>query len=388
MTNFSFKQLRTASHDVRERLGCTHTLHEVLRQPATWRATANRLRDERPAVLSVNPRERLPRQVVLTGSGSSEYVGECVAPVLQAMHGIPVQAIAAGTLLANREGALPPGSGLLVSVARSGDSPESAAVVDAMLGDAPAWNHLAITCNAAGALATRYRNEPRMRIVLLDAETNDESLVMTSSFTNLLLATNCLLVQPESADAAADIVELLFDRYGDVLASWGARSRNAAVFLGGGANFGAAREAALKMLETSAGAVRVLTESSLGLRHGPMAWLNRDSLLVSFLSGRPAMRDYEIDLLDELTAKNLGAARIVVGEHVDPCRVGDKGLAIDLPGLYELSPVQQAMVHAVVGQLLALFQCLALGEMPDAPSRGVLTRVVKRFAMHPTGTAK
>jgi tagatose-6-phosphate ketose/aldose isomerase len=50
--------------------------------------------------------------------------------------------------------------------------------------------------------------------------------------------------------------------------------------------------------------------------------------------------------------------------------------------LYALPAAQQAMVHAVVGQLLALFKCLALGQKPDAPSEGVLTRVVEAFTMH------
>jgi tagatose-6-phosphate ketose/aldose isomerase len=57
-------------------------------------------------------------------------------------------------------------------------------------------------------------------------------------------------------------------------------------------------------------------------------------------------------------------------------------LAINLLGLYKLPDAQQAMVHAVVGQLLAFFQCLALGQKPDAPSQGVLTRVVEAFVFH------
>jgi tagatose-6-phosphate ketose/aldose isomerase len=135
-------------------------------------------------------------------------------------------------------------------------------------------------------------------------------------------------------------------------------------------------------MEMSAGQVRVMAETSLGLRHGPMAWLNRPSLLVAFLSGEPGARAYETDVLRELTGKHLGRERIVVGEGIDPALAGAGGLAVDLPGLYALPRAQQAMLHVVVGQLLALFHCLALHQRPDAPSQGVLTRVVASFALH------
>jgi tagatose-6-phosphate ketose/aldose isomerase len=288
--------------------------------------------------------------------------------------------VAAGTLLTDPHGNLPQGAGLLVSIARSGNSPESSAVVDAVLKTWPAYRHLAITCNAEGQLATRYAGESRMRVLLLDSATNDRSLVMTSSFTNLVLAGSGLL--PGLSAAVADIADGLFVRFGDALADWGSRDFEAAVYLGSGASFGAAREAALKMLEMSGGQIRVMAESSLGFRHGPMAWLNRPSLLVSFLSGDVRARAYELDLLRELSQKQLGSLRIVIGEDLPADVVGTSGLAIDLPGIYQLVPIQQAMIHTVVGQLLALFRCLGLGQQPDAPSQGVLSRVVAPFEIY------
>lgn len=148
--------------------GYADTLREVLQQPATWRSSAALLRE--PAV-----RERLaralsprPSHIVLTGSGSSMYIGECLAPTLQQGLGIPAQAIAAGTLLTHWRGMLPPGEGLLVSLARSGDSPESCGVVDRVLADAPAWRHLVITCNASGKLATSYNHDPRVTVLVLE----------------------------------------------------------------------------------------------------------------------------------------------------------------------------------------------------------------------------
>lgn len=365
-----------------KQLGCVDTLREIRQQPATWRETGAVLAQVRALFTSFGFQ---PHHAVLTGSGSSVYVAECLAPVLQARLGIPCRAIAAGTLMTDLAGTMPTGDGLLVSIARSGDSPESVAAVDLVLAERPAWRHLMVTCNAEGHLATRYRGDDRVRVHLLAPATNDRSLVMTSSFTNLALAITGLLPDAQPADAAARVVETLFDRYGDTLAQWGGRQHDAVLYLGDGAAYGAAREAALKMLEMSAGAVRVATETSLGLRHGPMAWLNRDSLLVMFLSGDADVRAYQGDLLRELSHKGLGRSRLVVGEKVDADWVGEAGAALDLGGFGALAPVQQALACVVVGQLLAFFQCLARGQHPDAPSQGVLTRVVGAFAMHTGG---
>ncbi|HEX7338528.1 MAG TPA: tagatose-6-phosphate ketose isomerase [Rhodanobacteraceae bacterium] len=377
----SLRVLRAVSAEEQRQIGCVDTLREILQQPATWRATAAHLTSPEVVAALAASLDPKPSHIILTGSGSSVYVGECLAPVLQKAAGVPTRAIAAGTLLTQREAVLPAGDGLMISIARSGDSPESMGVVDMVLAKAPGYRHLAITCNAQGQLATRYVNEPRVRVILLDPVTNDRSLVMTSSFTNLTLAGSALAGATGMAPAA-DVADDLIERCGEDLAQWGARDFDALVYLGSGALWGAARETSLKMMEMSAGHVRVMAETSLGLRHGPMAWLNRPSLLVSFLSGDAAVRAYENDLLRELTRKNLGLQRIVVGEGIDAELVGSEGLAIDLPGFNALPAAQQAIVCVVVGQLLALFRCLALGQQPDAPSQGVLTRVVGAFDLH------
>jgi tagatose-6-phosphate ketose/aldose isomerase len=380
--------LQAAPVAEQQKLGYADTLREILQQPETWRDTASRLAD---AATQATLRELLaaqPQHIALTGSGSSVYVGECLAPVLQEGLGIPSQAIAAGTLLTHRRGTLARGRGLLISIARSGDSPESASVVDQVLEAGPEYRHLVVTCNVQGQLATRYRHEPRVRVLQLSPRTNDRSLVMTSSFTNLLLGGLGLLhvhagtTDAGLADHAANIATYLFERHADALAREGAADFDAALYLGSGAAFGAAREAALKMLEMSGGAVSAMCETYLGLRHGPMSWLDRPCPVVAFLSGVPAVRAYELDLLREIARKKLGGVRVVVGEAIPADVIGPGDVAVELPGLSQLDEAQQAMVHVVAGQLLALFRCLSLGQQPDAPSQGVLTRVVEAFAIH------
>ena len=376
----------------RER-GYADTVREILQQPATWLATAELLRQpqvQRELQAALAPQLR---HIVLTGSGSSMYIGECLAPTLQLGLGVPAQAIAAGTLLTHWRSVLPPGAGLLISLARSGDSPESCAVVDRLLADAPDYRHLVITCNANGKLATSYRHDPRVTVLVLEERTNDRSLVMTSSFTNLLLA-GAGLVQPEGGEATASVSELarsvrhVFDEQADALAAIARRDFSKAIYLGSGGALGAARESALKMLEMTGGAVITMAETYLGLRHGPMSSLDGQTLVVGFLSPDPAVRAYEADLLRELSRKQLGLTRVLVGAGIASDLLDPNDVAVELPGLGAIDDAVPLLADVVVGQLLAFFRCLALGGTPDTPSQGVLTRVVEHFPMHGERSSK
>ena len=168
------------------RRGYGHTLREIVQQPITWIETAARMRERAPVIAESTAGAAA---IVLTGSGSSIYAAECVAPYLQSRLAIPVSAVPAGLILTHPDTCLPPsGPFLVVSLARSGDSPESRAVVDCLLEERPQARHLFLTCNRHGALATGYRDRPGVRAIVLDEKTDDRSLVMTSSFTNLVLA--------------------------------------------------------------------------------------------------------------------------------------------------------------------------------------------------------
>ena len=381
--------LQAAPLAQQQHAGYADTLREILQQPATWGETAQRL--HAPASVQAIAAALTPRSdhIVLTGSGSSMYIGECLAPSLQLSLGLPVQAIAAGTLLTHWRSVLPPGNGLLISLARSGDSPESCGVVRQLLVDAPGYRHLVLTCNAHGKLATSYPDDPRVNVVVLDERTNDRSLVMTSSFTNLLLAGSSVSQahgsrSGETVERAAKRVQQLFDQHADALAQFARQAFTAAVYLGSGGTIGAAREGALKMGEMTAGKVITMAETFLGLRHGPMSSLNAATVVVALLSLDPAVRAYEYDLLRELKRKQLGMATLLVGEDIPRDLLAPTDLAIELPGLFADGEIPALLADVAVGQLFAFFRCLYLGEKPDTPSQGVLTRVVGDFTLHGT----
>lgn len=380
--------LQAVSPEAQRNAGYADTLREILQQPTTWQDTFDLLHNTVVQQLLAKALDPRPAHIVLTGSGSSIYIGECLAPVLQAGLGIPVQAIAAGTLLTHWRSVLPPGPGLLISLARSGDSPESGGVVSMLLERAPAWRHLVITCNADGKLATHYRDEPRVTALVLDERTNDRSLVMTSSFTNLLLGGAGLLQGTRAALAsnavnrAGSDAQHIFDTQADAIAALAQRDFTSAVYLGSGAAFGAAREGALKMLEMTGGKVITLAETFLGLRHGPMSFVHPHTLVIALLSPDPAVRQYECDLLRELSRKQLGMAKLVVGDDIPADVLGSQDVAIKTSTVLAGADVAALLTGVAVTQLLAFFRCLQLGGKPDTPSEGVLTRVVEDFAIH------
>jgi len=377
--------LLTQPADDQQRKGFGHTLREIAQQPVTWIETSARMRGLRQLI---DESIAGAGAVVLTGSGSSEYAAECVAPCLQRTLAIPVSAVPAGLILTHPASCLPPqGAFLVVSLARSGNSPESRAVVDFLLEERKQARHLFITCNREGALATSYGGRPEVRTIVLDSRTDDRSLVMTSSFTNLVLAGRALGGDPAACEARAlgiarAAAGILRDGASQVerVAREGFSST---VYLGSGCRLGSAREAALKMLEMNAGDVWTYAESYLGLRHGPMSAIHKDTLLVAFLSSDPQVRAYELDLLRELDRKGLGASRVIVGAEVPRELAAERALVIDAGPLAEYADEDLTLLDALAGQLLAFFRCLGAGYRPDSPSEdGVITRVVSGFEIH------
>jgi tagatose-6-phosphate ketose/aldose isomerase len=381
----ALQALTEATPYEQEQRGFTHTVAEIVQQPTLWAITAA---NEALGAVLAGALEPQPQAVVLTGSGSSSYIGEALAPGLQAALGVPVTAVPAGTLLTHWRQTLPPGNTLLVSFARSGDSPESLGVVDALLALAPRCRHLFVTCNAQGGLATRYRAAPAA-VALLDPRSDDRSLVMTSSFTSLFLAGRMLAApadrvrrQALAQQAGSDAREL-FAGPAQALADLANAGFDSALYLASGGRYGGARESALKMLEMSGGRVQVMAETFLGLRHGPMSALRADTVLVAMLARDPRVRAYELDLLAELSAKGLATRRVLIGAELLGADPGEVAAGDGIRVGCSLDDDDATLIDVVAGQLLALFRCLALGQQPDAPSQGVLTRVVQPFRIHP-----
>jgi tagatose-6-phosphate ketose/aldose isomerase len=197
---------------VQREFGYAHTAHEIHHQPETWIETARGMERHQAVFVRqlADARVGAPGSggVVLTGSGSSLFVGECLAIPLQRALKVAVNAVPSGGLLTHLDAYLPVSDGgLVVSFGRSGNSPESSAAVDEVLGARPAWHHLIITCNDRGRLAG-YAGCDRVEALVLDDRTCDRSLVMTSSFTNMAVAGAALGWLGRSAAYRAGVEQL------------------------------------------------------------------------------------------------------------------------------------------------------------------------------------
>jgi tagatose-6-phosphate ketose/aldose isomerase len=388
------QELVNLSELEKEKLGVTATAGEIAQQPRTWRGTrkifekhAQRLRTFLEAAGVTGPLEQRPT-VVLTGAGSSDYVGKTLTLLLRSEWGCETQAIASTDLLTNMADYLVPGRRyLMISFSRSGDSPEGVSVLTQALERYPDIAHLVVTCNAGAMMAAIVSGRPRTYAVVLDDAVNDRGLAMTSSFSNMVVFGQCL-AHAWSGAAYAAVFEALvrageaFLPVADVTARELAEEKYDRVcVLGSGALTGVAKESALKVLEMTAGGVKTMAESVLGLRHGPMAALDKKTLLVCFVSSEIRRQSYEADLLEEVGRKEIVAQRVVVGPgasaRLSECRERYLAISGGVPDLY------RPPVDVIFGQLLGLYSSLAHGLKPDAPSpRGVISRVVGEFRIY------
>jgi tagatose-6-phosphate ketose/aldose isomerase len=375
--------------------GMQHTPREIRQQPQSWRSTYQRCENVRAELLARLERFRAGKNslpvVYLVGAGTSDYIGRALVSLLRQRWACEIWPVPSTTLLTDFDEFHRPGRDhLWVSFSRSGDSPEGVALLEKALEHYPQIQHLVITCNYQGAMAKLCAaHEDRAFAIVLDDAINDRGLAMTSSFSNMVVAGQCL----------ADLEEL--PRYGDQLAEmaeagsqflWQAAEVAASItslgchracYVGSGALRAVADESALKLAELSAGKKMTMAESVLGLRHGPMSCVDGQTLFAAFLSSDPQRRSYEIDLLREVSRKRLGRVRAVVtANHAgDISELVDYSLSLNLPQNFpdEYRPPLDIML----GQLLGLFSSISVGLKPDAPSpTGAITRVVSPIKIY------
>ncbi len=368
----------------------SHTEAEILQQPGLWpalaRAVAGR-RAELDALLGPLLGDPTSR-ILLCGAGTSAYAGQVAAPALSTTLGRQVEALATTDLVAAPEAHLTPDvPTLMVSFARSGNSPESLAateLADQLLSEV---RHLVLTCDPDGQLARAHRDRGTSVVLLMPAAANDRGFAMTSSFTCMTLAALLALGGPDDqatgrvADVSRAAEALLADRA--QIAELAALRPERVVYLGSGALTGLARESALKLTELTAGEVVTLAESTLGFRHGPKSVLTPRTLSVVYLSNHPYTRRYDLDLLAELTAgRDPGWVLAVDGSgRTDlPDSVG----SVRLEGTAALPDAWWALPAVLVAQLLGLESSLMRGHTPDNPfPTGEVNRVVQGVTIHP-----
>lgn len=367
--------------------GILYTPAEILQQPATWQTTWRLFGESRSDLAQFLRAAQQERWTIfLVGAGTSDYIGRSLAGLLRQKWGTEVLAVASTDLLAGRDELLIDDKNYLwISFSRSGDSPEGVAVLEQALASCPNVKHLVVSCNAKGRMVQLARPSSDAMAVVLDDAVNDRSLAMTSSFSNMLLFGQALAHLWEPADFTSTLeqmtaaAEFLLEKGSYLAQEIAAQRDKLACFVGAGGLAGAAKESGLKLTELTGGRIVALSETTLGLRHGPMSALNRETVFTAYIAGDERQRRYDLDLLREIRAKDVVRTIVSVGAEE---RAADHLLHCDafrgIPDGY------RPAVDVIFGQMLGLFSSIELGLKPDAPSPGgVISRVVPRFTIYP-----
>lgn len=371
------------------------TAAEIAQQPRLWTDTLelfNRHRERVTAFLA-GPLAKRNVRVVITGAGTSAYVGEIVAPYLHRTLGIRVESIATTDIVANPQDYFEVDTPtILVSCARSGNSPESVAAYDLAEQCIRELYQVVITCNRHGLLAAKAGDRSNALLMLMPEESNDKGLAMTSSFSCMLLSLLLLFDLEHFADNVWRVRKIIadtqavVDNYGDDIRNMAAASFERIVYLGSSALKALAREAALKTLELSSGRVTTVYESALGFRHGPKCIVNNQTIVFVLLSGQLYTRQYELDILRELDRERNGYKIAVVGYGNDgqANQMADYSLTVDKVGTWPEEDAYSALAYAVFAQMFAFYNSLKLGNDPDNPRPdGVINRVVQGVIIYP-----
>ncbi|MFN4192003.1 MAG: SIS domain-containing protein [Tabrizicola sp.] len=341
------------------------TCREILAQPAIWRDWGAWLPvpDLRKWISETGVDE-----VWFCGAGTSAYIGDILAAGLEGHPGPRFRSIPTTDIVARPHAYLRGAPRLIVSFGRSGNSTESLGLLDALDALAPAWPRLNLTCNATSALA----RDAKARVVTLPEATHDQGFAMTSSFSTMLLTAAAIFDASLPATRGPARFSSLADSLSALLPGFTAQAQATrrparAVFLGSGPLAFAAREAALKVMELSAGQIPALWDSTLGFRHGPKSFTRGETDLWLFRSADPHARAYDDDLLAELRVQ-FPASRITAPDIPQP--FGD---------------LWSAPLYVALAQLLAVHWSDALGLNVDDPfaGQGTLTRVVSGVRLHP-----
>lgn len=365
-----------------------HTYREIRQQPRVWRKAYDIIRARKAEIqsfLDANLDEDFT--IVLTGAGTSAYIGDALEPALSRIRR-GVRAIATTDIITDpglyfdKESKI-----LLVSFARSGNSPESVGAVKAVEQTAGKVAHVFITCNENGELAKMKGSN--ILTILLPPETNDVSLAMTSSYSTMLLV--CSMIariddiedEKESIDLLAEKVETAMDKYEAAIREIADRSFTRAIFLGSGPLKGVAEESRLKLQELTDGAVMCAYDSFLGFRHGPKALVNPDSLLVYLLSSKPEVQRYELDLIRQIKSNNHVKASIVVCQRKPALEENCYDLCVEIGLPDSVADYYACVSYIFVGQMMGLYKSIATGLCPDSPSvSGNISRVVEGVTLY------
>ena len=373
-------------------LGAEITTREIYQQPDVWKEAFEAYqakREEIAAFLQDIADRHDYIKVILTGAGTSAYVGDTLVPYFKEVYDERkwnFNAIATTDIVANPEIYLKKDvATVLVSFARSGNSPESVATVDLAKALVDDLYQVTITCAADGKLALQAHGDDRNLLLLQPAASNDAGFAMTSSFTSMML-TALLVFDPTEFAVKAERFEVVSSLARKILENAEDVKElvdldfNRVIYLGAGPFFGLAHEAQLKILELTAGQVATMYESPVGFRHGPKSLINEDTVVLIFGTTSDYTRKYDLDLVREVAGDQIARRVVLLSDQAFGLE-NVKEVALGCGGV--LNDIYRVFPYIVYAQLFALLTSLKVENKPDTPSpTGTVNRVVQGVIIH------
>ena len=373
--------------------GTTHTSREIAGQPKLWEEVFNKIVHEKrdldnflSPILALND-----LRIILAGAGSSAFIGEAVQGIVQKETQRITQAIATTDLITHATSyflkAVPT---LLISFARSGNSPESLEAINLANLYCDRIFHLIITCNEKGAVIKNI-DRGNSFVFILPKAANDKGLAMTGSFTSMLLSIILIIklskinsLKKGLREIEANAIQLIKE-YSPLIKEVTEKKFERVIFLGSGPMLGIARECHLKLQELTDGKVICKHDSFLGFRHGPRVVTNDRSLIVYLFSNEEYVFQYEKDLANSIAGDSGYFPAICFGRKIEGLKNGILDI-IFKKSIFELD-VFYYLSAALIGQLLGYYKSIELGLEPDNPSvSGAINRVVQGVTIYSTET--
>lgn len=373
-----------------ESKGSAFTSLEITRQGELWRKLCLILEEQKSRIESFRQKMGNPARlkIILAGAGSSAYIGETAAFVIGKTAKIHCEAVATTDIVSSPHSVLFAGiPTLLVSFARSGNSPESTGAVQYARSIVKELWELAIVCDGESALAKLTSESSRSMVLVMPEGSNDRGFAMTSSVSCMNLACYAFFNierLPEickNINFIADFIDKEGLKFTGIARNWAEIDYERLIVIGSGCCRGLAREAALKSMELSAGEVNTNYESALGFRHGPKAVIKDNTLTVHFVSPDPLCAKYDLDLLKEINSQKKGNKIIAISTAAVPVDVDENILIPDTKSAD--NEFFFGICALVFCQLLAMFKSMSLGLTADNPvPGGEITRVVSGVTLY------
>lgn len=371
-----------------------NTAKEIIQQPDTWRESVKNLIKNKIEIKSFIDSflSKKEFRIILTGAGTSAFAGEVCEPYLTSLLNKRVEAIATTDLVASPKSYFIKGMPtLLISFARSGNSPEGVHAVNLASQLVDDLYQIVITCNENGKLAKNTVNDEKSLLLLMPPQTNDLGFAMTSSFTTMVLNAMAVFNINNIENFSSDVDKLsnsvndFIENNIEKVTSLSNEDFERIVYLGSSTSKGIARESALKVLELTAGKVNASYDTPLGFRHGPKSVVDDETVSVIYISNDEYTRKYDLDLAKEMLAHKKNDKVVIVGDNIEEDILNKADYVFNVENInYNvenkvLLPLQQI----IFGQMLSFLKSVNLGITPDNPCpTGEVNRVVQGVILH------